>query len=54
MKLSSFNFHGFEGLEFTGNGLKYLVVKPKFVTKGNPWVLRARFWGHEPQTEIAL
>lgn len=54
MKLASFNFHGFEGLEFTGNGLKYLVVKPKFVTKRNPWVLRARFWGHEPQTDIAL
>ena len=27
---------------------------PKKVAKGNPWVIRARFWGHEPQTDIAL
>lgn len=54
MQCSNFNFHGFNGAEFTSDGLQYLVVKPKFVAKGHPWVLRARFWGHEPQTDIEL
>lgn len=48
---TKFNFHGFEGVEF-GGGNK--IVSPKRVAAGAPWVLRARFWGHEPQTDIAL
>ena len=30
------------------------LVAPLQAAKGHPWVLRARFWGHEPQTDIAL
>lgn len=30
------------------------IVEPKLAAKGYPWVLRARFWGHEPQTDIYL
>jgi dienelactone hydrolase len=29
-------------------------VQPKIAAKGHPWIWRARFWGHEPQTDIAL
>lgn len=49
-----FNFHGHEGFKFNNNGVTCLVVKPHFVAKGKPWLIRARFWGHEPQTDIAL
>jgi pimeloyl-ACP methyl ester carboxylesterase len=30
------------------------VVVPKTVADGKPWVWRARFWGHQPQFDIAL
>jgi len=49
-----FNFHGYPGFEFSNNGVKCLIVKPHHVAKVKPWLIRARFWGHEPQTDIAL
>lgn len=49
-----FNFHGHPGFEFSNNGVKCLIVKPHHLAKGKPWLIRARFWGHEPQTDIAL
>lgn len=49
-----FNFHGYRGYEFTNNGTQCLVVQPAFEAPGKPWMIRARFWGHEPQTDIAL
>jgi alpha-beta hydrolase superfamily lysophospholipase len=39
-------------LKYGGRSCK--IVKPKLTAKGHPWVWRARFWGHEPQTDIAL
>lgn len=51
-KLSS--FYGYNCAEFTFEGREAKVVKPKWSAKGHPWVWRARFWGHEPQTDIAL
>lgn len=48
------NFHGFEQFNFKLNNIACKIVTPKRVAQGNPWVLRARFWGHEPQTDIAL
>ncbi len=50
----SFNFHGFQGYEFDFNGRNAKIVVPQNTAKGNPWVWRARFWGHEPQFDIAL
>jgi len=50
----SFNFYGFQGYEFDFNGRNAKIVVPKNTAKGNPWVWRARFWGHEPQFDIAL
>ena len=49
-----FNFHGFKGYEYDNNGVKYYIVKPYHTAVGNPWIWRARFWGHEPQTDIEL
>ena len=48
------NFHGFDCADFKFEGRNCKVVKPRTETKGKPWIWRARFWGHEPQTDIAL
>lgn len=48
------NFHGFECVNFEMSGVACKIAKPKQVRAGKPWVWRARFWGHEPQTDIAL
>lgn len=49
-----FDFHGYSGLSYETDGLHCLLVRPRREAPGRPWVLRARFWGHEPQTDIAL
>jgi lysophospholipase L1-like esterase len=51
-KLNS--FHGYESADFKFNGRDCKIVRPKWSAKDHPWVWRARFWGHEPQTDIAL
>lgn len=51
---TAFNYHGFEGRQLTINGRDSRIVRPKWTARGAPWVWRARFWGHEPQTDIAL
>lgn len=51
-KISS--FYGYQCADFILNNRQCKVVKPKWAAKGNPWIWRARFWGHEPQTDIAL
>ena len=48
------SYYGYDCADFTFNGRLCKVVKPKIAAKGHPWIWRARFWGHEPQTEIAL
>lgn len=52
--VKEFNFHGYKGYEYNNNGVKYYIVKPHHTAKGNPWIWRARFWGHEPQVDIDL
>ncbi|MCK9618772.1 MAG: GDSL-type esterase/lipase family protein [Lentimicrobiaceae bacterium] len=49
-----FNFNGFQGYDFTFRGRDAKVVVPKLSAPCHPWIWRARFWGHEPQTDIAL
>ncbi len=49
-----FNFHGFQGYDFDLDGVPCKIVKPYVEAPGRPWMIRARFWGHEPQTDIAL
>lgn len=51
-KLSS--FYGFECADFIFNNRSCKIVKPRKAATGLPWIWRARFWGHEPQTDIAL
>ena len=48
------SFHGYESADFKFKGRDCKIVKPKWAAKDHPWVWRARFWGHEPQTDIAL
>lgn len=54
------NFHGHTRYDFimpwgkTGEGVACRLVLPRVYAEGQPWVLRARFWGHEPQADIAL
>lgn len=47
-------FHGYERFDFINEGRECIVVTPKEPAKGNPWVWRARFFGHEPQADVAL
>lgn len=50
----NFNFHGYKGHVFNMGDVECYVVEPKVAANGAPWLIRARFWGHEPQTDIAL
>jgi len=47
-------WHGFEMIDSTLNGIHFKVVFPHKANKQRDWVWRARFWGHEPQTDLAL
>lgn len=48
------SFHGFERFDFEHDGRKAIVVAPGVAAEGRPWIWRARFFGHEPQTDVAL
>jgi len=48
------SFHGYAMSEFLFEGHACKIVQPKRAAKDRPWIWRARFWGHEPQTDIAL
>ena len=47
-------FQGFRQLQWDSNGVACRVVLPRFTAAGQPWIWRARFWGHEPQLDRAL
>ena len=47
-------WHNYARYDFKIGDADCLVVKPRKTAKGKPWVWRARFWGHEPQTDLAL
>lgn len=48
------NFYGYNLINFKLDSVACKVIMPKKVAIGDPWVIRARFWGHEPQADIAL
>ncbi len=50
----AFDFHGFNGINFNHHGMACKIVAPEVPAEGLPWIWRARFWGHEPQLDIAL
>jgi pimeloyl-ACP methyl ester carboxylesterase len=48
------NFHGFRMYNFEFKGRQCRVVVPKRAAKGNPWLWRARFFGHRPEVDMEL
>ncbi len=48
------DFHGYDCCEFLFEGRTARIVRPYVMHEGRPWIWRARFWEHEPQTEVAL
>lgn len=46
------DFHGYTMYTDAETGRR--IVVPKQVAEGQPWVWRARFWGHEPQFDVAM
>jgi lysophospholipase L1-like esterase len=48
------NYYGFELTDFKFNDWDCKIAQPRKAAAGHPYIWRARFWGHEPQTEIAL
>lgn len=48
------SFQGYECADFKLDDRQCKVVRPKWSAPGHPWIWRARFWGHEPQTDVAL
>lgn len=47
-------FGKFPVTEFDFNGRNAKIVFPKKPNEERLWIWRARFWGHEPQTDIEL
>lgn len=49
------DFGGYAKHSFQLKGdVNAIVVSPKVPAAGNPWVWRARFWGHQPQFDLAM
>ncbi|MFA6946448.1 MAG: alpha/beta hydrolase [Pedobacter sp.] len=53
-KLVQNTWNGFEIIEFKFNGVDAKIVFPKRANYSKNWIWRTQFWGHEPQTDIAL
>lgn len=47
-------WNGYQMLDSTLNGVPIKVVFPEKANSKRNWIWRARFWGHEPQTDLAL
>ncbi len=47
-------WHGFARYDFEIDSRRCVVVAPHEVAESVPWIWRARFFGHEPQADIAL
>jgi lysophospholipase L1-like esterase len=47
-------WHDYDKYDFSIDGRNCCVVSPKTPAPGKPWIWRARFFGHEPQTDLAL
>lgn len=47
-------WHGYEILDTSLHGRNYKIVFPEKANENRDWIWRARFWGHEPQTDLAL
>ena len=50
----STTWNRFEIMEFKFDGVDAKIVFPNQSNKAKNWIWRTQFWGHEPQTDIAL
>ncbi|MFP6670859.1 MAG: prolyl oligopeptidase family serine peptidase [Pirellulaceae bacterium] len=48
------NWHGYQRFDFVFKQRRCTVVTPQKAASGNPWIWRARFFGHQPQADLAL
>ena len=48
------DWQDFDRYDFKVDGRRCWVVTPRAAAEGRPWIWRARFFGHEPQADIAL
>ncbi len=48
------SFHSFTRYDFALEGVQTILVAPRKAAAGRPWIWRARFFGHQPQTDVAL
>ena len=48
------DYHGYERVDFQVDGCQTIVVLPKQVAPGRPWIWRAEFFDHRPQADLAL
>ena len=54
LKKTKAGFGGFGRYEFKLDGHHCILIKPETAAVGKPWIWRARFFGHQPQADIAL
>ncbi|MBK8502619.1 MAG: prolyl oligopeptidase family serine peptidase [Saprospiraceae bacterium] len=47
-------WNGYRLIESNFEGRNAKIVFPKQANENRNWIWRARFWGHEPQTDLAL
>ncbi len=48
------DWNGYQRLDFIVEGRPCILVLPKTVATGKPWIWRTEFFGHEPQVDLAL
>ena len=48
------NWHGYRLFHFRIDGVPCRLVVPEKAAPGKPWIWRARFFGHEPQFDLAM
>lgn len=48
------NYHDFDRYDFVVDGCETLVVCPRQAAPGAPWIWRAEFFDHRPETDLAL
>lgn len=48
------NFHGYTMYSFEYQDRQCRIVAPRRAAEGNPWLWRARFFGHRPEVDLAL
>ncbi len=48
------DYHGFERHDFAVDGCEAIVVSPHVAAGGRPWIWRAEFFDHRPETDLAL